>query len=52
MCSYERTGWLGSVSGLEILPYEHFNPVTGRNDRTEGSSVQFHLIVKVKFKVA
>ena len=45
MCSYERAGWLGragsvteisvfptgiSVSGLEILPYEHFIPITGR----------------------
>ena len=39
MCSYERAGWLGCrdpgfsngilVSGLEILPYEHFSPVTG-----------------------
>ena len=39
MGSYERAGWLGSrdlgfptgtsLSGLKILPYEHFSPVTG-----------------------
>ena len=24
-----------SVSGLEILPYEHFSPVTGTKEREE-----------------
>ena len=31
MCSYEMAGWLGSgipISGLEILPYKRFSPVT------------------------
>ena len=37
MCSYERGGRGAgsfleiSVSGLKILPYEHFSPVTGMN---------------------
>ena len=34
ICSYERSAGSVpeiSVSGLEILPYEHFIPVTGMN---------------------
>ena len=36
MCSYQGRGWAGwvpdiLVSRLEILPYEHFSPVSGMN---------------------
>ena len=36
MCSYSGRGWAGwvpeiLVSRLEILPYEHFSPVSGMN---------------------
>ena len=40
MCSYERAG--GSVPeisvGLEILPYEHFSPVTAMKGGSRNSS--------------